>query len=780
MPVAPGLPKDEIGWKATEEYASRLNTPISGSFHKPLHSNHSQPHVESPLRKASFPVDPDTHYGLEKQTSHTSSRFSAENALESETEDEEIQLAPSQFRRNKIQENGYNRSAEDLGQQGGGTEEERAYDVPVLAADEVAKTPGAEYMQPAVSPAPSRRGSSYYPGYDSDHQGGLRTGSRSGSASNSRPTSRPGSVHGLAGLSRFSTHDDERESMHTPLEDVDEYEPLFPDEEGNKERRPVTAADRLRLREQMKRFPSKDIWEDTPDSAQLHASVETPEPANEQPDPMLKAPAATFETPEQEGARKGEVSEDEKAKLIPREERLAKSNFKPHIRDEMTRPGLAQRFPSRDIWEDSPDSSRLETTVGEAPVYDPKSPTDAGLEAGAVVNTSGAPSQGIISGEQARDNATVGAAVAKPTIPPRPGKDKAPLEELGAQLPAIPSRPPRRLHKVPPADAHVPLAPSKLSETSPGEANDVPPTEARKGPSLPDRPKPQVPARPAKPVGRESSETVPLSRITSTSSAGSEGANEKDILSPPGAPKPKPAVPARPAGSKIASLKAGFMSDLDSRLKFGPQGPKPQEKAKPDPEEEKAPLTDARKGRAKGPTRRKPVNPANETSVASEEPKDKVAARNWQIQEPWTVWQHDGVLDVGHNTPLSPKAELVTPDAVKTSQPPATTSQPEKAEDAKDMQQARAAVEESITAIHPLSEGKLKTPEADVPSPATESAIPSSEKLSDEPTPGSAPPLTVTSPAESHTQSQLGEKTVTTDPSSSAREQTQTIASEET
>jgi hypothetical protein len=62
-------------------------------------------------------------------------------------------------------------------------------------------------------------------------------------------------------------------------------------------------------------------------------------------------------------------------------------------------------------------------------------------------------------------------------------------------------------------------------------------------------------------------------------------------------------------GGKIAALQAGFMSDLNNRLRLGPQAPKkdapPAEEA---PEEkEKAPLADARKGRARGPQRRAPT-----------------------------------------------------------------------------------------------------------------------------------------------------------------------------
>ena len=765
---SPGLPKEELGYMASEEYAARLTSPL----YKTLHSNHSLPHVESPLRKSSFPVDGETDYGLEKKESHTSSRFSSDNALESETEDDEGPLTASSYRKSRgIDRNDYDGVTEGTRgrrmQSEGDFPEDRGYAVPILAPDEVARTPFSEFQQPAVSPPPSRKGSTYYSGADTDafHQSGLRVGSRSGSASNSRPTSRPGSVHSLQGLSRFPTHDDDRENLHTPLEDVDEYEPLFPDEDGNKERRPVTAADRLKLRDQMKRFPSKDIWEDTPNSLQLQATVETPEPSNEHTDPMLKAPAAVFETPEQESARKGEVNEDEKAKLIPKEERLAKSQFKPHIRNEMQRPGLAQRFPSRDIWEESPDSARLETTVGEAPSTDPRSFIDEGLEAGAVVKTSGAPNEGIISGEQPRDNATVGVAVLKPTIPPRPNKDKAPAPDtdLGMQPPpAVPSRPPRRLHQVPPADAQVPVAPSKASQTSPTEAKQLSPTEARKPPVLPDR-KPQVPARPTKPVGRESSETVPLAKIASASSDGGNNTNP-DVTSPPLAPKPKPAVPARPAGSKIASLKAGFMSDLDSRLKLGPQGPKPQEKADPEVEEEKAPLADARKGRAKGPARRKPVPPA---AAGIESQEAKTTVRNWSIQEPWTVWQHDGNLKVGHETSQAPKAEpMPLEESSKPEQASASSLQPEMSEDAKDMAQAKQAVEESLVAKEPLSQEKIDAPLEAVDAPKDTSSLSSS-------------PSSIISPIAANTQDLVGEKHDAANPVSEGEEKPTTVTEEE-
>ena len=671
-------------------------------------------------------MDQNATVEFRKTKSHDSSGRSTENALESETEDDDVYVPPPTVRKSKIHGNGYDPPTENLGPTGGNTGqrggfiEETGYGVPILASDEVARTPGAEFMQPAVSPAQSRRGSSYYTGTDQDHYGFLKSGSRSGSASNSRPSSRPGSIHGL-NMSRFPGYDEDRENVHTPLEDVDEYEPLFPDDESDKQSKPQTAADRLKMREQMKRFPSQDIWEDTPNSLQLQAIVDTPEPVLTQDDAAPKAPAVGFETPEREAARKGEVTEEEKAKLMPKEERLAKSQFKPHLREEVHRPGMKQRFPSRDIWEDTPDSAALTTTVGEELGNDPRSPTDPGLEAGAVVQTSGRPKDGIVAGDQARDGATAGVpAMEKPSIPPRPNKSKnpPPTTDFNSQ-PPIPARPPKKLHQVPPADAKVPIALSQLaSAASPPLSKEISPTEARKGPALPDRTKPQVPARPMKAPGHDPPEMVPLSKVTSASSIGSEG-SDKSIISPPGAPKPKPAVPARPAGNKIAALQGGFLADLNSRLKLGPQGPKPQEK-EPEHEEEKAPLTDARKGRAKGPVRRKPVAPAVDVGAES-----KPTVPKWSICQPTTVWQTD---EKGAVTLYTPPPAILSPDPSKVNNPSSVESIPEFFEpteavpDPQEMQQAKLAVEESIRAVDAFKNGSDTEPEtvADLPSPTVE------------------------------------------------------------
>lgn len=167
------------------------------------------------------------------------------------------------------------------------------------------------------------------------------------------------------------------------------------------------------------------------------------------------------------------------------------------------------------------------------------------------------------------------------------------------------------------------------------QAQATSPTDKRQAPVIPDRPKPQIPARSAKPG----------------SQAPAEGA---------AAPKAKPAIPARPAGSKIAALKAGFLTDLNSRLQLGPQQPKPQEK-EPEPPAEKQPLSDARKGRARGPARRKPAA-ENANARLPTIPEIK-------ITETWNVWSvgEDGNLTVGSE---DIKPSVAAPESSIPSEPP--------------------------------------------------------------------------------------------------------------
>ncbi|KAI1616532.1 altered inheritance of mitochondria protein 21 [Exophiala viscosa] len=533
------VPDEQIAYGATDVYASRSQANTPNSLAKTL-TNSSQPVAESPLRKTSFPADGTIPAQVRRTGRLSASRGSDDHdAVESESE-HEVSIQPSR-RFNKVT-GGQETMNETVDAKPyvthadaeGDYVNEHGYTVPILAADEVAHSAGHEHLQPAVNPRAERRESVYEEAY------------RSGDATpSSRPSSRPSSVYGLHSasntLSRFvSRHDDEREHLHTPLEDVEEYEPLFPEDD---DKAPLSHAERFKQRPNSlrQRFPSQDIWEDTPSSHYHSAEVSTPD----LPAQVEKPATKTFETPEQEAARKEEPSEEERKKLIPREERLAKSRFAPHLRDDMpTRPGLTPRFPSSDIWEDSPDSHQLVTTVS-TPQEDnePDSPVDVPV---------------------------------KPFVPPRPaGKSRLGEGASTAQVaPSIPARPQKG-------------GIEKEGTTSP--------TELKKVPSIPDKPKPQVPARPGK--------KAPGETLSKTISGDSAGPSEHEKTSPPVA-KVKPQIPARPAaGSKIANLRGNFMNDLNQKLGLGP----PKEKEPEPVVEEAKPLEDARKGRARGPQRRAPA-----------------------------------------------------------------------------------------------------------------------------------------------------------------------------
>ncbi|KAI1268010.1 altered inheritance of mitochondria protein 21 [Xylariaceae sp. FL1019] len=359
--------------------------------------------------------------------------------------------------------------------------EQHEYEHPILAADEVAKDPNFHDLKPAVPAHHHRR--------------------QSAEETRSRPSSRPASLYSPTPADMTST----------PLDDVEEYEPLFPEGEGEK---PKTAADKLK--EYRQRFPSRDIWEDAPNSVHSTAEVSTPEPTDSRRTSVDLPPRDT-ETPAQAFARRQEELAEKEATnpdaFLNRTQRPKSwAEHQPHLAKEIhSRTPNSQRFPSRDIWEDTPDSLQFTTTVSRPQSSAEDTPVD------------------------------------------EEEKPKFGDANFRGSQPMIPARPKKQ---------------------SSGDDK----------PTLPGRPKPQVPARP----GKSSSES-----------------------SEPDAPRQKPAVPARPSGGiggKIAALQAGFMSDLNNRLRIGPQAPKKEASVEEAPEEkERAPLADARKGRARGPQRRAPT-----------------------------------------------------------------------------------------------------------------------------------------------------------------------------
>jgi hypothetical protein len=517
---------------ASEAYTSRMNSPKPLSSLSKRPSSGAPPAVESPLRKESF---------TQKEL------IQNDNALESEAEDEVIHIDPPAHRHSKIHGGGYDPPTVDLGPEGGNTAErggwvvENGDGMPILASDEVAKNnPEAVYWQPAVSPQKERKGNDYYDAYASDSSATGPSRRRSGEKLR---TSSGGD------LARFKSREAQPSGTGTPLEEIEEYEPLFP-EDDDKPQKPLTAAAALKRPDLARHhFPSQDIWEDVPESLQYQTEVSGPQ------EPEDLANSTTFEHPDKEQARKEGNNPEDRADFLSAEaKRMAKTGYKPGVSDDMTRPAYKNRFPSRDIWEDSPDSLQLETTV-ETPQMedeDVSSPAD----------------------------------IKSPIIPQRPARS------------------------------------SKLSEVSTPEPEEsaMPQIPARptgnQAPVIPERPKPQVPARPAK------TESTQIQ----------DGASTDRAVSSP-AVKAKPAVPARPAGNKFAALKAGFLENLNARLGSGPQAPPKHEEPAEAPVEEKAPLADARKGRARGPARRKP---AAESAAA---PAAATGASSFSIGTTFTIFQ---------------------------------------------------------------------------------------------------------------------------------------------
>lgn len=569
-----GTPGEEIAWGATDSYTSKLtspkSTPLPASERRKRSSSDDQQNSGSPLRKI-------TSYPFPRKVSN--------GAVE---DDDTVHVDQPERSWNKVTGGGVADGTLDLGPRGGNTAqrggwyEEQGAGTPILASDEVMKRPGSAFMQPAVDPEDPD-----HHDYDSDQYDTSRGNSRRNSLRvPSRPSSRPNSMHGDyqgGNLYRFISHDEHHGSgLHTPLEEIEEYEPLIP--EGQEEPPKQKPKPKKRPGLEHHHFPSQDVWEDTPSSLQYQTTVETPEPerqARTAPPPASKPTA--FETPEAEQQRKAQNPDNMFSEN--------KTLLKPSVADEL-RPGM-HRFPSRDIWEDTPDSSMGVTTVSSPQVAEERGipedrPTTTGQDEGDVRATTGF------------------ASSRRPSVPARPLRKSKLAEEMK------------------PEDVDEP---SESTSRDIADTTAVQPSspEKSKAPAIPDRPKPSVPPRPAKTSKEAQADGVELSKSISPEDG-------------PPVNKPKPPVPARPGGEKLAALKAGFMNDLNNRLKLGPQGPPPkanEAEAEAVEETTKAPLADARKGRAKGPTRRKP---AASPSAAVEE---KPAALSLSFSSTTTVWEID-------------------------------------------------------------------------------------------------------------------------------------------
>ncbi|KAH6900726.1 altered inheritance of mitochondria protein 21 [Thelonectria olida] len=467
-------PTDEVGFQASEEYASRISSPRSADAEKQRGLSFKS-EITGPDGEKTVHVDDPEH-----------PQYRSPGDIETAVDDEDNE-----------------------------------YVAPILASDEVSKDNKRYKQQPAVHPPLERRGSA-----------------NEMEEPTSQPSSRPTSIYKENYSQEFSS---------TPLEDVKEYEPLF-SEEAKKEEQKRSEGNKARHY-----FPSKDVWEDAPNSVHYTAEVSTPD-VNEKPRTLSGGPEDRPKTPAHLFAQRQEELAEQEIQG-PQDVKTSRSQEKqiwaPQPESDSflakKRPAPSQRFPSRDVWEDVPESQLYETTV---------------------------------SSEQQEES-----------------KQEESKPEVSSQKPAIPERP-------------------KPKQTPSDEA-------VKTRPPVSDKPKPQIPPRPAK---------------------SSPGASE--------AAKAKPPVPSRPVGGKIAALQAGFMSDLNKRLQIGPQAPKKEE---PKPQEdlteekEKAPLSDARKGRARGPQRRAPAK-----SPAAPEP-SKTSAVSLSFSIPQTLWSVDpdsgSLAVVGEDTP---------------------------------------------------------------------------------------------------------------------------------
>ena len=527
-------------------------------------SSGNQPSLGSPLRKSSVPHGDISHL--------------RDDILSNSEDDNVIHIDGRRYSRGtKVTGGGEKDNKLDLGPHGGNTASkggfynEHGEGTPILASDEMEKRPNSAWLHPAVSPEAERPdwlGDASY-----NHRG-----------SDSRPSSRPSSIHG-GPLSRFISHEERPGSgMGTPLEEIEEYEPLFPEDDDKKATPTRKFPSRPGLAQH--HFPSQDVWEDTPASLQFTTSVETPEPSHDATMSNESAPpASVFETPEQEQMRRqagGTMLSDSKT--------FSKPHFKSGVQGEVDRPGV-QRFPSHDIWEDTPDSMRLETTVSGPQEPEIMSPEDERPTTTALPH----------SQDDNHARATTGMTqLMRPHIPSRPVRSSKLSQDITPEIAPVDTQD-SRAKQVPDLGA--------LTESSPTKTT---------APSIPDRPKPTVPARPSRSPIPEDSRAISPEQAP--------------------APKAKPAVPARPANSKFANLKSGFMNDLASRIQLGPTGPPPKPK-EPEPEvdEPKAPLADARKSRAKGPARRKPA--ASPSGAAAAPPTAKPLT--FSFSTPITVWHID-------------------------------------------------------------------------------------------------------------------------------------------
>ncbi|KAF8419288.1 altered inheritance of mitochondria protein 21, partial [Tirmania nivea] len=399
----PGVPEEELGYLASEEYAKAIGTATpreelteaeANKLHKLNSGESTQTRDGSQSPEVTIHIQPRAHersgshpYGrhnLPGKFSQSQTSLSASSLLDAKDPPEE----------------------EEYGQKDGEFRDEHFSGTPILASDEITKRGGTStpHYHPAVSPPLGPR----------------RAGSKPASRAPSRPPSR--------GAMREPV-------VPEPLPDVEEHEPLFPEDDEIKEsqtalREGVEKAFAGRISRSSRKFPSNDIWEDAPPSSHLSATVASPPPGLS---PLgLDALAA-----KDQGAPAEEPQDEESDRLgVPNRHR--KSQSPDDQQSKPLRPAVLaktasgkQRFPSKDIWEEAPDSAQLTTTV---------SPTPANEESQSPVETTAPEVEFPPNTASAR--ATTGAHLDEPNLHVNPDERTSTSAPLEAKNPESPARSP--------------------------------------------------------------------------------------------------------------------------------------------------------------------------------------------------------------------------------------------------------------------------------------------------------------------------------------------------
>jgi hypothetical protein len=303
------------------------------------------------------------------------------------------------------------------GDESSGGENDDNYTAPILAADQISDDRTRYAQSPAVHPHSAGA-------YESDAP--------------SRPTSRPASIH---------HNNSQPEIRYTPLEDVEEYEPLFPEDAKAAARAKIVAEENRR-----RQFPSKDIWEDAPNSVHYTATVSTPDlvdshhrtKSGSSRDTRPMTPAQAFAQQQEELAER--ESHGRQDRFLPLSE--DKPNWA-QSRPKVDKPSSSQRFPSRDIWEDVPESQLYETTVSSSPKDEnkPGIPARPAKKSSEPTEKPAIPNRPKPRQSSGDDDAKPSPGVSdkvKPTIPGRPSKTLSGDSkdgEASKTKPPVPNRP---------------------------------------------------------------------------------------------------------------------------------------------------------------------------------------------------------------------------------------------------------------------------------------------------------------------------------------------------